>query len=97
MSATLSKLPLRPFSLARTTRSFSISTGPNEPPSHTTSPPSKSPLKVWPIIGIFLVGGFLFKKIVDEREGQYKPTGPVAGHSPSSKAATPKANNPVPH
>jgi hypothetical protein len=110
MSATLSKLPLRPFSLARTTRSFSVSTsrtsrlrqpgeptGPNEPPSHTTSPPSKSPLKVWPIIGIFLVGGFLFKKIVDEREGQYKPTGPIAGQSPSSRAATPRAKNPVPH
>ncbi|KAF2740550.1 hypothetical protein EJ04DRAFT_420392, partial [Polyplosphaeria fusca] len=58
-------------------------TGPNKPPSHTTTPKSKSPLKVWPIIFIFFTGTFLFKKIVDDRKGQYKPTGPVAGHSPS--------------
>jgi hypothetical protein len=60
-------------------------TGPNEPPSHTSAPPSKSPLKVWPIVGLFALGGFLFKKIVDQRaaEGQYRSNGPVAGHSPS--------------
>ena len=58
-------------------------TGPNEPPSHTSTPPSKSPLKVWPIIGIFALGGFLFKKIVDQRAGTYQANGPVAGHSPS--------------
>lgn len=60
-------------------------TGPNEPPRHTNSPPSKSPLKVWPIIFIFCAGSFMFKKIVDRQQelGQYKPQGPVAGHSPS--------------
>ncbi|KAF1950707.1 hypothetical protein CC80DRAFT_388376, partial [Byssothecium circinans] len=58
-------------------------TGPNEPPSHTTSPPSKSPLKVWPFILIFALGTFGFKKIVDQRKGEYKAKGPIAGHSPS--------------
>ncbi|KAF1971411.1 hypothetical protein BU23DRAFT_471046 [Bimuria novae-zelandiae CBS 107.79] len=58
-------------------------TGPNEPPSHTTSPPSKSPLKVWPIVFIFAAGSFMFKKIVDQRKGEGQPKGPVAGHSPS--------------
>ncbi|KAF1920205.1 adenylate kinase-domain-containing protein [Ampelomyces quisqualis] len=56
-------------------------TGPNEPPSHISTPPSKSPLKVWPIVGIFALGSFLFKKIVDQRleEAAYKPQGPVVG------------------
>ena len=58
-------------------------TGPNEPPVHTTSPPSKSPLKVWPIVFIFCAGSFMFKKIVDQRKDQYQSKGPVAGHSPS--------------
>lgn len=58
-------------------------TGPNEPPSHITTPKSKSPLKVWPILGIFALGGFLFKKIVDQRAGTYQTNGPGAGHSPS--------------
>ncbi|KAF2797798.1 hypothetical protein K505DRAFT_358095 [Melanomma pulvis-pyrius CBS 109.77] len=58
-------------------------TGPNEPPTHTTSPPSKSPLKVWPILFIFATGTYLFTKIVEQRKGQYKAQGPVAGHSPS--------------
>jgi len=61
-------------------------TGPNEPPIHITAPKSKSPLKVWPIVFIFLLGGFLFKKIVDERKDQgYQPKGPILGHSPSGK------------
>ncbi|PVH94987.1 hypothetical protein DM02DRAFT_538346 [Periconia macrospinosa] len=58
-------------------------TGPNEPPSHTSSPPSKSPLKVWPFVFIFAAGTYGFKKIVDQRKGEYKPQGPVSGHSPS--------------
>jgi hypothetical protein len=58
-------------------------TGPNEPPSHISAPKSKSPLKVWPILGIFALGGFLFKKIVDQRAGEYQANGPGAGHSPS--------------
>ncbi|ORY09271.1 hypothetical protein BCR34DRAFT_602921 [Clohesyomyces aquaticus] len=58
-------------------------TGPNEPPTHTSSPPSKSPLKVWPIVLIFVGGSVLFKLIVDQRKGEYKAQGPVAGHSPS--------------
>ncbi|CAI6341709.1 unnamed protein product [Periconia digitata] len=57
--------------------------GPNEPPAHTSSPPSKSPLKVWPFVFIFAAGSFGFKKIVDQRKGEYKAPGPVAGHSPS--------------
>lgn len=111
MSATLTTLKIRTARLALPTaaRQFSISTprlyrrqpgdptGPNEPPTHISAPKSKSPLKVWPILAIFAIGGLLFKKIVDDREGQYKPTGPIAGHSPSSKPATPRANNPVPH
>ncbi|KZM23088.1 UMP/CMP kinase [Ascochyta rabiei] len=111
MPATLTTLKIRTARLALPTaaRQFSTSsprfyrrqpgdpTGPNEPPTHISAPKSKSPLKVWPILAIFALGGFLFKKIVDEREGQYKPVGPIAGHSPSSKPATPRANNPVPH
>jgi len=58
-------------------------TGPNEPPSHTSAPPSKSPLKVWPFVIIFAAGSFMFKKIVDQRKGEYQSKGPVAGHSPS--------------
>jgi len=58
-------------------------TGPNEPPRHTASPESKSPLKVWPFVLIFGTGSFLFKKIVDQRKGEYQAKGPVAGHSPS--------------
>ncbi|KAF1830025.1 adenylate kinase isoenzyme 1 [Decorospora gaudefroyi] len=61
-------------------------TGPNEPPTHISAPPSKSPLKVWPILAIFATGTFLFKKIVDQRKGQgYQPKGPIPGHSPSGK------------
>jgi hypothetical protein len=63
-------------------------TGPNEPPSHISSPRSKSPLKVWPIVGIFVLGSYLFKKIVDQQKEQaaYKPTGPVVGYSSVSPA-----------
>lgn len=63
-------------------------TGPNEPPSHISAPPSKSPLKVWPIVGIFALGSFLFKKIVDQRkeEAAYKPQGPVVGYSSTNPA-----------
>ncbi|CAO2649082.1 Nn.00g100310.m01.CDS01 [Neocucurbitaria sp. VM-36] len=61
-------------------------TGPNEPPTHISSAPSKSPLKVWPILLIFATGSFLFKKIVDQRKGEgYQPKGPIQGHSPSGK------------
>src|SRR4051812_14105525 len=60
-------------------------TGPNEPPSHISAaaPRSKSPLKVWPILAIFALGSFLFKKIVDQRKEQaaYQPKGPVVGYS----------------
>ena len=42
-------------------------TGPNEPPTHISAPKTKSPLKVWPILAIFALGTFLFKKIVDQR------------------------------
>ncbi|KAF2033745.1 UMP-CMP kinase [Setomelanomma holmii] len=54
-------------------------TGPNEPPSHISAPRSKSPLKVWPIVAIFVLGSFLFKKIVDQQkeQGAYKPQGPA--------------------
>lgn len=104
MSATLTTLKIRTARLALPTaaRQFSTSsprfyrrqpgdpTGPNEPPTHISAPKSKSPLKVWPILAIFGIGTFLFKKIVDQRDGQYKPTGPIAGHSPSSKPATPE-------
>ncbi|KAF2658252.1 hypothetical protein K491DRAFT_577683, partial [Lophiostoma macrostomum CBS 122681] len=59
-------------------------TGPNEPAKHTTSSKSKSNLTVWPIVAIFVGGSFLFKKIVDDRKGQYTAAnGPVAGHSPA--------------
>jgi hypothetical protein len=59
-------------------------TGPNEPPTHTTAPRSKSPLKVWPILFILGGGTFLFKQIVDQRKGEYDAANkPVAGHSPS--------------
>ena len=61
-------------------------TGPNEPPRHTSSPPSKSPLKIWPIVFIFATGTFLFTRIVEQRKDDgYKPSGPVLGHSPSGK------------
>ncbi|KAJ8106907.1 hypothetical protein OPT61_g9229 [Boeremia exigua] len=111
MSSTLSTFKTRTarITLSSAARQFSTTTprfyrrqpgdptGPNEPPTHISAPKSKSPLKVWPIIAIFGIGTFLFKKIVDERDGQYTPQGPIAGHSPSSKPATPRANNPVPH
>jgi hypothetical protein len=63
-------------------------TGPNEPPSHISAPPSKSPLKVWPIVGIFALGSFLFKKIVDQRkeEAAYVPKGPVVGYASTNPA-----------
>ncbi|KAF1845910.1 uncharacterized protein K460DRAFT_430863 [Cucurbitaria berberidis CBS 394.84] len=99
MSSSLTRL--RPYQTPffRNFRSFSSSsqlssrlrqpgepTGPNEPPTHISSSPSKSPLKVWPIILIFATGSFLFKKIVDQRKGEgYQPKGPVQGHSPSGK------------
>ncbi|OAL49175.1 hypothetical protein IQ07DRAFT_645163 [Pyrenochaeta sp. DS3sAY3a] len=93
------QLPARQFLLRNSPRSFTAAsslasrlrqpgepTGPNEPPPHTKTPPSKSPLKVWPIIAIFAAGSFLFKKIVDQRVGEgYKPQGPIQGHSPSGK------------
>ncbi|KAL1611150.1 bifunctional uridylate/adenylate kinase [Nothophoma quercina] len=83
MSATLTTLSTRTarLSLPTAARQFSTSTprlyrrqpgdptGPNEPPTHISAPKSKSPLKVWPIIAIFGIGTFLFKKIVDQREG----------------------------
>lgn len=65
-------------------------TGPNQPPTHisTPAPRSKSPLKVWPILGIFALGSFLFKKIVDQRKEQatYQPKGPVVGYSSTNPA-----------
>ncbi|KAF2683259.1 hypothetical protein K458DRAFT_270022, partial [Lentithecium fluviatile CBS 122367] len=87
----LARLPLRPATRQFHASTQSLSrlrqpgepTGPNEPPSHTSTPPSKSPLKVWPIIFIFCAGTYAFKKIVDQRKGEYKAKGPVAGHSPS--------------
>ena len=92
------RLPLRPHQTL-VTRTFTSSkprtsrlrqpgepTGPNEPPAHISAPRSKSPLKVWPILAIFATGGFLFKKIVDDRKGEgYQPKGPIQGHSPSGK------------
>ncbi|PSN65377.1 hypothetical protein BS50DRAFT_497802 [Corynespora cassiicola Philippines] len=81
------RVSARPFSsssaLASRLRQPGEPTGPNEPPSHTNSSPSKSPLKVWPFVLIFATGSFLFKKIVDQRKGEYQSNGPVAGHSPS--------------
>lgn len=116
MSSTLTTLKTRTARLALPLSARQISTstprfyrrqpgdptGPDEPPTHISAPKSKSPLKVWPILAIFAIGGFLFKQIVDQRAGQYTPTGPVAGHSPSSgstKPATPRANSNavVPH
>lgn len=81
-------LALRQFSTSRPLtsrlRQPGEPTGPNEPAPHTTSSASKSPLKVWPIVFIFAAGSFLFKKIVDQRKGQYiDPNKTVAGHSPS--------------
>ncbi|CAN9393480.1 unnamed protein product [Alternaria alternata] len=38
-------------------------TGPNEPPTHIRTPPSKSPLKVWPILAILGLGTYLFNQI----------------------------------
>jgi hypothetical protein len=59
-------------------------TGPNEPARHTSTPPSKSTLKVWPILAILAGGSYLFKLIVDQRKGEYSAADkPVAGHSPS--------------
>ncbi|KAF2015858.1 hypothetical protein BU24DRAFT_462077 [Aaosphaeria arxii CBS 175.79] len=97
MSSTLRSVRLAPvqsFSFARhfsTSKTFASRlrqpgepTGPNEPARHTNSAPSKSPLKVWPFVFIFAAGSFLFKKIVDQRKGDYSNAGkPVAGHSPS--------------
>ncbi|KAF1995150.1 hypothetical protein P154DRAFT_446079 [Amniculicola lignicola CBS 123094] len=78
----------RPFSttssLSSRLRQPGEPSGPNAPPRHTSTPPSKSPLKVWPILAIFFTGTFLFKKIVDERKEQGNPAkGAIAGHSPS--------------
>ncbi|KAF2876400.1 hypothetical protein BDV95DRAFT_602387 [Massariosphaeria phaeospora] len=97
MSRLLHRVPPRTSFVPRApVRSFSLSskltsrlrqpgepTGPNEPPSHTASPPSKSPLKVWPILLILGAGTFLFKKIIDQRKGNYVSSQPTAGHSPS--------------
>ena len=85
---TLSSLSARQFTTSRSLssrlRQPDEPTGPNEPPPHTTSPPSKSPLKVWPFVLIFATGTFLFKKIVDQRKGEYDAANkPVVGHSPS--------------
>lgn len=61
-------------------------TGPNEPPTHIRTPPSKSPLKVWPILAILGLGTYLFNQIVEQRKGEgYQPKGPIQGHSPSGK------------
>ncbi|CBX97114.1 hypothetical protein IAQ61_007945 [Plenodomus lingam] len=89
-SLVLSRLPARSFSTTRTLtsrlRQPGEPTGPNEPPIHITTPKTKSPLKVWPILLIFGLGTFLFKKIVDQRKDQgYQPKGPIQGHSPSGK------------
>ncbi|KAF2832553.1 hypothetical protein CC86DRAFT_377703 [Ophiobolus disseminans] len=73
-------------------------TGPNAPPSHISAPAprSKSPLKVWPIVGIFALGSFLFKKIVDQRKEQaaYQPKGPVVGYSSTSPAPSGRSIKP---
>ncbi|KAH7069446.1 adenylate kinase-domain-containing protein [Paraphoma chrysanthemicola] len=60
-------------------------TGPNEPPSHISAPQSKSPLKVWPILAIFALGSFLFKKLVDQQKEQaaFKPQGPISVTMPA--------------
>ncbi|KAF2474840.1 uncharacterized protein BDR25DRAFT_351343 [Lindgomyces ingoldianus] len=87
LNRTLLTAPYRQFATSQLLRSRlrqpGEPTGPDEPPSHTASPPSKSPLKVWPFVFIFATGAFLFKTIVDQRKGEYKPQGPVSGHSPS--------------
>ncbi|KAI8935729.1 hypothetical protein NX059_007249 [Plenodomus lindquistii] len=98
-SLILSRLPVRSFStslpLASRLRQPGEPTGPNEPPIHITTPKSKSPLKVWPIVFIFGLGTFLFKQIVEQRKDQgYKPQGPIQGHSPSGKG---KVQPSVPH
>jgi hypothetical protein len=63
-------------------------TGPSPPPTHISAPRSKSPLKVWPILGIFALGSFLFKKIVDQKkeEATYTPKGPVVGYASTNPA-----------
>ncbi|KAF2281036.1 uncharacterized protein EI97DRAFT_362741, partial [Westerdykella ornata] len=78
----------RPFTTTRSLNSRlrqpGEPTGPNEPPRHTTAPPSKSPIKIWPIVAILVAGTYLFKKIVDQRRGTYNAADkPVSGHSPS--------------
>ncbi|KAF2112821.1 hypothetical protein BDV96DRAFT_648460 [Lophiotrema nucula] len=90
-SLTTSLLHSRSFAssqaLASRLRQPGEPTGPNEPPSHVSTPKPKKTLNPWntvvPIVAIFFTGTFLFKKIVDQRKGQYKATGPVSGHSPS--------------
>ena len=85
-------LPLRTFTtsspFASRLRQPGEPTGPNEPPSHISTPRAKSPLKVWPIVGIFVLGSFLFKKIVDQQkeQGAYKPQGPVVGYASTNPA-----------
>ncbi|KAH7402126.1 adenylate kinase-domain-containing protein [Phaeosphaeria sp. MPI-PUGE-AT-0046c] len=80
---TLFRATSRAFRVAQTTkRTFATSrplASQGRQPSHISTPPSSSPLKVWPILGIFALGSFLFKKIVDRRkeEAAYKPQGPV--------------------
>jgi len=57
-----------------------------QPPTHIRTPPSKSPLKVWPILAILGLGTYLFNQIVEQRKGEgYQPKGPIQGHSPSGK------------
>ncbi|OAL06906.1 hypothetical protein IQ06DRAFT_341695 [Phaeosphaeriaceae sp. SRC1lsM3a] len=65
-------------------------------PSHISTPPSSSPLKVWPILGIFALGSFLFEKIVDQRKEQaaYKPQGPVVGYSSTNPAPSGRSIKP---
>jgi hypothetical protein len=71
-------------------------TGPNEPPSHISAPPSKSPLKVWPIVAIFALGSYLFKKLVDQQKEQaaVKPQGPVVGYSSTNPAPSGRSIKP---
>ncbi|KAL5117217.1 bifunctional uridylate/adenylate kinase [Pleosporales sp. CAS-2024a] len=71
-------------------------TGPNEPRTHIAAPPSKSPLKVWPILAIFALGSFLFKQIVDQRKEQaaYRPQGPVVGYSSTNPAPSGRSIKP---
>ncbi|KAL1793196.1 hypothetical protein ACET3X_008178 [Alternaria dauci] len=59
-------------------------TGPNEPPTHIRTPPSKSPLKVWPILAILGLGTYLFNQIVEQRKGEgYQPKGPIQANMPA--------------